>query len=253
MKLKSIFIGSSSLLLLLVGVIYIYQYAPLFNTYARSSSDTKSSPQIEGTPKQKITRLEVVSNGTQEQKVVLTQQVHSGSDVSSSMVVRSAYIDTRARNGRKHSVNTVVIFAEVSMEIRKHGLIEGCGADSINAKAFKISTLYFPWINQHYPKLTHEEVMIDCYDLELHENSTAFVRYRPLPNSKEAITDTIDITYPARRDDYKDKVVVCTNCFGKPPWLTLSLPFVKSGTGASLGRSISVDPASPRLHVILLV
>ena len=30
-------------------------------------------------------------------------------------------------------------------------------------------------------------------------------------------------------------------------------PFVKSGTGASLGRSISVDPASPRLHVILLV
>ncbi len=29
--------------------------------------------------------------------------------------------------------------------------------------------------------------------------------------------------------------------------------FVKSGTGASLGRSISVDPASPRLHVILLV
>ncbi len=35
--------------------------------------------------------------------------------------------------------------------------------------------------------------------------------------------------------------------------LTLSLPFVKSGTGASLGRSISVDPASPRLQVILLV
>ncbi len=35
--------------------------------------------------------------------------------------------------------------------------------------------------------------------------------------------------------------------------IALSLPFVKSGTGASLGRSISVDPASPRLHVILLV
>ena len=35
--------------------------------------------------------------------------------------------------------------------------------------------------------------------------------------------------------------------------IPLSLPFVKSGTGASLGPSISVDPASPRLHVILLV
>ncbi len=108
------------MVLLLVGVIYIYQYAP--NIYA--TSYTKSSPQIEGTPKQKVTRLEVISNGTWEQKVVLTQQVHSGSDVYSSMVIRSAYIDTRARNGRKHSVNTVVIFAEVSMEIRKHGLIK---------------------------------------------------------------------------------------------------------------------------------
>ncbi len=36
-------------------------------------------------------------------------------------------------------------------------------------------------------------------------------------------------------------------------FITLSLPFVKSGTGASLGPSISVDPASPRLQVILLV
>ena len=145
-----------------------------------------------------------------------------------SMIIRSAYIDTRARNGYKHSVNTVVIFAEASMEIRKHGLIEGCGADSINAKAFNPIPLYFPWITYHFPKLTHEEIMIDCYDLELHENSTAFVRYRPLSNSDMTITATIDVTYPAHRDDYKDKVVVCTNCFGKPPWLSEWLKYQKT-------------------------
>ncbi|XP_064403330.1 beta-1,4-galactosyltransferase galt-1-like [Halichondria panicea] len=191
-KLKKTFIGSSSLVIILIGIFYIHQYTsrPL-NVFARSDTGTNSSEPSD-----------------------------------SSMVIRSAYIDTRARNGRKHPV--LVIFAETSMEIRKHGLIEGCGADSINAKAFEISTLYFPWINQHYPKLTHEEVMIDCYDLEVHENSTAFVRYRPLPNSKEAITGTIDITYPARRDDYKDKVVVCTNCFGKPPWLSEWLKYQKT-------------------------
>ena len=58
-------------------------------------------------------------------------------------------------------------------------------------------------------------------------------------------------------------LTTCTNTNGslyenlhqrKLPAIPLSLPlFVKSGTGASLGRSISVDPASPRLHVILLV
>ena len=118
-KLKKAFFGFSSLVIILVGIFYIYQYTSRpFNIFASSDTGTNSSSQIEGTPEQ---RLEAVSNGTRTQKQnVFLQQVHSEpSDIHSSMVIRSAYIDTRARNGRKHPVNTVVIFAEASMEIRK--------------------------------------------------------------------------------------------------------------------------------------
>ena len=189
-KLKRIFIVCFSLVLLLIGIyIYIYQYKQLTHR-------------------------------------VLT---HSGLDVYSSMVIRSAYIDKRVKDGHKHSV---VIFAEVSMELRKYGLIEGCGAGAdtiaINAKAFKITPLYFLWINENYPKLTHEEIMIDCYDLELHENNTVFLRYRPLPNSNILITSAVNVTYTVRGGDYKDKVVVCTTCFGKPYWLSEWLKYQKT-------------------------
>ncbi len=53
-------------------------------------------------------------------------------------VVRSAYIDTRARNGYK---NSTVIFAEVSNDVRKFGLIVGCGVDTIDAKEYKVQPL----------------------------------------------------------------------------------------------------------------
>ena len=145
---------------------------------------------------------------------------------NSLMIIRSAYIDKRMRDGHK---NSTVIFVEASIKLRKLGLIEGCGVDTINAKKYKIIPLYFNWITERYPKLTHEEIMIDCYDLDVHENSTVFVRYRTAPNSTdEAITSTIDITYTSRRSDYKDKVVVCTTCYDKPPWLTEWLKYQKT-------------------------
>ena len=87
-------------------------------------------------------------------------------------VVRSAYIDTRARNGYK---NSTVIFAETSKDVRKFGLIVGCGVDTIDAKEYKVESLYFSWIWYQMGHLTHEEIIITCYDLEAHENSTAFI------------------------------------------------------------------------------
>ncbi len=53
-------------------------------------------------------------------------------------VVRSAYIDTRARDGYK---NSTVIFAEVSNDVRKFGLFVGCGVDTIDAKEYKVESL----------------------------------------------------------------------------------------------------------------
>ena len=78
-------------------------------------------------------------------------------------VVRSAYIDTRERNGYK---NSTVIFAETSKDVLKFGLVVGCGVDTIDAKEYKVESLYFNWIWYHMGHLTHEDIMITCYDLE---------------------------------------------------------------------------------------
>ncbi len=83
-------------------------------------------------------------------------------------VVRSAYIDTRARNGYK---NSTVIFAETSKDVRKFGLIVGCGVDTIDAKEYKVESLYFSWIWYQMGHLTHEEIMITCYDLEVYQKN----------------------------------------------------------------------------------
>ena len=129
-------------------------------------------------------------------------------------VVRSAYIDTRERNGHK---NSTVIFAETSKDVCKFGLIVGCGVDTIDAKEYKVESLYDIWIRKLI--LTHEEIMITCYDLEAHENSTAFIAYHPAPNSTEMSTGTVEITYSPKRKYSKNKTVACTLAFGKPPWL----------------------------------
>ncbi len=131
-------------------------------------------------------------------------------------VVRSAYIDTRARNGYK---NSTVIFAETSKDVLKFGLIVSCGVDTIDAKEYKVESLYFQWIWYHMGHLTHEDIMITCYDLEAHENSTAFIAYHPAPNSIEISTGTVEITYSPERKDSKNKTVACTLASGKPPWL----------------------------------
>lgn len=143
-------------------------------------------------------------------------------------VVRSAFIDLRPRDGYS---NSTVILAEASKEILKFGLIVSCGVDEIGAKIHKTKTLYFGWIESHFPNLTHEEIMITCYDLEAHDNSTAFVTYRPAPNSDKVITSTVRVSYllTGERKESKNKVVVCTMCFGSTPhWFNEWLRYQKT-------------------------
>ncbi len=106
-------------------------------------------------------------------------------------VVRSAYIDTRARNDHK---NSTVIFAEASKDVLKFGLIVGCGVDTIDTKAYQVESLYDWWITHRMKHLTHEGIMITCYDLEAHKDSMAFIAYHPAPNSTEISTGTVQIT-----------------------------------------------------------
>ena len=157
--------------------------------------------------------------------VPVTEKPSKNTPPTVDFVVRSAYIDTRARDGYK---NSTVIFAEVSNDVRKFGLIVGCGVDTIDAKKYKVQPLYYRWIWDNMGYLTHEEIMITCYDLKAHKDSMAFIAYHPAPNSNEISTVTIEITYLSKRKDSKGKTVVCTHAFGKPPWLKEWLLYQKT-------------------------
>ncbi len=140
-------------------------------------------------------------------------------------VVRSAFVDTRPRNGYK---NSTVIFAEVSKNVLKFGLILGCGVDTIYAEAYKVESLYSLYVWWNYGHLTHEDIMITCYDLKAHENSTSFIAYHPATNSINISIVTVEITYSPIRKDSKSRTVVCTLAFGKPPWLKEWLLYQKT-------------------------
>ena len=140
-------------------------------------------------------------------------------------VVRSAFVDTRPRNGYK---NSTVIFAEVSKNVLKFGLILGCGVDTIYAEAYKVESLYSLYVWWNYGHLTHEDIMITCYDLKAHENSTSFIAYHPATNSINISIVTVEITYSPIRKDGKSRTVVCTLAFGKPPWLKEWLLYQKT-------------------------
>ncbi len=157
--------------------------------------------------------------------VPVTEKPSKNTPPTVDFVVRSAYIDTRARDGYK---NCTVIFAEVSNDVRKFGLIVGCGVDTIDAKKYKVESLYNGWIWKNRAFLTHEEIMITCYDLEAHKDSMAFVAYHPAPKSTEISTNTVEITYSPKRNDSKNKTVACTRAFGKPLWLKEWLLYQKT-------------------------
>ena len=135
----------------------------------------------------------------------------------SDLVIRSAFIDSRVRDGHE---NSTVIFAEVSKEFRRYELTVGCGVDGQEAKEYRVHTLYWDWIDYRYPKLTHEEVMIVCYDVPAYNGSTAFIRYRLGPNSTVVNEKSVVIVSTSNWGGQKDTVVICTTCYGKPPWLS---------------------------------
>ena len=141
------------------------------------------------------------------------------------LVIRSAFIDLRVRDGH---TNSTVIFAEVSKEFRRHELMVGCGVDGQEAEEYRVHTLYWDWIDYSYPKLTHEEVMVVCYDVKVHNGSAAFIRYRVGPNSTMVNRKDVTIAPTSNRSDKKGTVVICTTCYGKPPWLGEWLRYQKT-------------------------
>ena len=142
------------------------------------------------------------------------------------VVVRSVYFDGRPhQNGHR---NSSVFLVEVRTSILKQKGIVGCAVGENTATTFGIRQLGINnWVHSHHPELTHDTVIVECFDLPAQNGSTAYIMYRHHPNASEVTC--VDSEYPLivpeqpkpAHPHWNFTVAVCAAVmYGKPPLLT---------------------------------
>ena len=160
---------------------------------------------------------------------------------SKDMIVRAAYFDDRPRNGH---TNITVFMLQARRDIvgkMNKSLLLGCGVGKHVATPghYEIrpcgSIILHSWIHKHFPHLTHDEVMLDCFDLPAQNGSTAFIIYKPDINSSSARIAHSELPFlipappqPRQSQDYDFKILSCVNIFGTPNWLVEWLHYQKA-------------------------
>ena len=162
---------------------------------------------------------------------------------SKDVIVRAAYFDDRPRSG--HTNATVFMLQArkeiVRVENGKGRLLLGCGVGKHVATPghYQIrpcgNVILRSWIHKNFPHLTHNEVMLDCFDLPAQNGSTAFVIYMPDINSSSARIAHSELPFlipappqPRHSQDYDFKILSCVNIFGTPNWLVEWLHYQKA-------------------------
>ena len=189
------------ILVLLVTAV-LYSVVPISYTYFKPAISV-----ITVTEFQKCTRYENVS-------------------LPRDVVVRAVYFDGRPRQGGHR--NSSVFLVEVRIAILKQKGIVGCAVGGNTATIFGIRQLGINyWVHSHHPELTHDTVIVDCFDLPAKNGSTAYIMYRRHPNASEVTC--VDSEYPLiipeqpkpAHPHWNFTVAVCTAVlYGKPPLLT---------------------------------
>ena len=164
----------------------------------------------------------------------LTSQVPYAKDV----IVRSAYFDDRPRNDH---ANATVFMLQVRKDIVQLNttLIVGCGVGKLITTAYTLRPCGGPilsnWIDEHFPKVTYDELMLDCFDLSAQNGSTAFVIYKSDVHSSSAriVESERPFFIPVKHQPhdvqqvYNFKIISCVNIFGSPNWLVEWLQYQK--------------------------
>ena len=158
------------------------------------------------------------------------------------LIVRSAYFDDRPRNGHK---NATVFMLQVRKDILEQSatLIQGCGVGEQIATAghFNIrpcgNSILNDWIHRNYKHITHDEVVLDCFDLWAENGSNAFVIYKPDVNSSSAriVKSEYPFLIPVEHQHHHDlsqkynfTVMSCMNIFGTPSWFVEWLQYQRA-------------------------
>lgn len=165
-----------------------------------------------------------------------------GGDSDREMVVRAVYFDDR----RRYSHHNVSVFlVEMRKTIVERNLTVGCTVGKYNTTNFTIFQLHLnDWLHSSRSYLTHDFVLLECYDLPPVDNgSVAFITYRTPSNpatinertkSVKALSERpyhIPAPYEPPKDGrkYKFKLAVCVAVvYEHPPWLNEWLQYQKT-------------------------
>ena len=134
---------------------------------------------------------------------------------------RAAYFDRRQIHGHK---NAIVVLAHVSKEVLKRNLILGCTVNGMHTKTYKIlSFLMNGWIHRAHPLMTHDDVLIFCYDTTINRGRTndVIIEYKNPKDINQIISikPEVALFVPNYQSVNKERssVMVCITAYGTPP------------------------------------
>ena len=153
--------------------------------------------------------------------------------VSRDLIVYSAHVDTGTRKG--HS-NATVIFIVAKKNLFEKNMITGCGVGENIAASFHVryvheDNLMHQWLgNGAY---LYEQLVVECYDIQVRESDRAFVLYRATNVQVAAIYTPKPVGIPKPRVTPKGhhnlSVVVCTKAHTRRvTWLPEFLRYQKT-------------------------
>lgn len=155
-----------------------------------------------------------------------------GPPVYKDVIVRSVYFDRRPRH---HHRNVSVFMLEVRKTILKQKSIIGCAVGEHFTSTFNVRVPHcMSWLHEIFSYLTHEPVMLDCFDLPGVNGSEATVVYE-YNNQTLAVRAERPFMIPAPHhpppnpQKYNFSVVTCIAVlYGRPRFLIDWLHYQKT-------------------------
>ena len=157
---------------------------------------------------------------------------------SKDLVVRAVYYDSRPRNGHQ---NASVFLLALRKNIMNDNLIVKCGVgetttDKLHIRLIGEASFRDRWIEDgRY--LSHEEIMLDCFDLPVKNGSRAFVIYMRQLNDTDLfkVESEQPLIFPSPQEPspqggkYGFTVLTCGKLFGTgAPWMEEWLRYQKT-------------------------
>lgn len=157
---------------------------------------------------------------------------------SKDLVVRAVYYDSRPRNGHQ---NASVFLLALRKNIMNDNLIVKCGVgetatDELHIRLIGEASFRDRWIKDGRD-LSHEEIMLDCFDLPVKNGSRAFVIYMRQLNDTDLfrVESEQPLIFPSphkpspQGGKYGFTVLTCGKLFGTgAPWMEEWLRYQKT-------------------------